>query len=99
MRADGELREDAARHREDIAAFLEAEVGGDQRATPGTRLDDDDGVGEAGHDAVAGRKTPGDRTRAWRILGNDQAVLHKVTVESAIAPRVNDVHAAAEHGD
>src|SRR3712207_6074788 len=47
-----ERRRDLTRHGEDLAAELEGEVGGDERAGPRTRLDDDGGEAETGHDPV-----------------------------------------------
>jgi hypothetical protein len=48
-----QCRRDLARHGEELTPFLEGEVGGDERAAPLARLDDDGCSAETGDDAIA----------------------------------------------
>ena len=99
VRADRERGRDLARHREHLAAFLEREVGGDQRAAPLARLDDDRRLREAGDDAVPGGKAPRRRLDAGRVLRHDQAALRDPGGELGVRGGVVAVDAAAEDGD
>ena len=66
VRAAREQRRDLAGHGEHLAALVEREVGGDQRAAPLARLDDDGRVAEPGDDPVARREPPRRRLDARR---------------------------------
>src|SRR6266851_605317 len=59
IRPRRERRRDLTRHGENLAALLEREIGGDQRAAALARLDHDGRRGEAGDDSITRRKPPG----------------------------------------
>ena len=74
VRAARELRGDLAGDGEHLASLLEREVGGDQRAAPLARLDDDRRERQARDDPVARREPPRRGLDARRVLGDDQPV-------------------------
>ena len=92
-------RRDLAGHREHLASLLEREVGGDQRAAPLARLDDDRRRAEPGDDAVARRKAPRRGLDAGRVLGDDEPASRDAPRELGVRGRIVAVDAAAEHGD
>ncbi len=76
-----------ARHGEDLAALLERETRGDQRARLRRRLDHDDAERHARDDAVAAREMARLRLGAERQFGDDRAVPRERLVEAAILLR------------
>ena len=59
----------------------------------------DHGAPERGHDPVARREAPGARRHAPGELAEDEPAAGDARVEAGVAARVDDVGAAAEHGD
>ncbi len=99
VRAGGECARDLAGDGEDLASFLEREVGRDQGAAPLARLDDDGRGAEPGDDAIARREAPGRRLDAGRVLGDDEPGRRDLTRQLAVRRRIVAVDPAAEHRD
>ncbi len=82
-----------------VAALLEREVRGDERAAPLSGLDDDRCPTEAGDDSVAGGKPPRRGLHARLVLGHDETVLADAPREIRMGRGVVAVDPAAENRD
>ncbi len=98
VRARRERARDLPGHCHHLPSVLEREVGGDQRARPLARLDDDGRGAQPGDHAVASRKPPRRGLDARLVLGDEQPVDADATRELGVRCRVVTVDAAAEHG-
>ena len=92
-------RENAAGHDKNFPALIRGEIDRDERAAAGGRFDDDHAETEAGDDPVAGGKIRRVRLPARRIVGDERALLDDPRRQVLVLGRVNDVDAAAKHGD
>ena len=85
------------------AEHVAPEVGGVPRGDPPPAplrpFHQDHGAPERGHDPVARRETPGARRHAPGELAEHEPAADDARVEAGVAARVDDVGAAAEHGD
>ena len=72
---------------------------GDQRAGREARLDDQDRLRQRGDDPVARGKLSAARRRAGRVLGERPPARGDVGVQRGVAIGIDDVDAAAEHGE
>ncbi len=90
---------DRAGHGHDGAAALGGRLDRVAGPAPGVGLDHDHHLGQGGDDPVADREPPRLRGRAERRLADQQAGGGHVGPQLGVALRVDDVDAAADHGD
>src|SRR3989475_5070682 len=83
---------------EHAPALVEPAVGGDERAGPGGRLDDDSDARETADEPVAARKRMGVRPLAGWQLGDKAAVRDHAVVQRPVGGRIDDAEAIPKIG-
>ena len=84
---------------EHLTALLGGKIGGDERSTAQTRLDDDGAQGQAADDAVARRKVAGLGLGTQGILADHCSPLRDLGGQAGVFAGIDHIHTTAQDSD